>query len=256
MAKELASSELAAVRRFEAGGFRAWPAQSVHYDGAWLIRLTPGHPAKRLNSVNPLDPGDVHNLDQRITAAGQTFTDASRPLTFRMSPLSGEAMRTHFDRFGWRWFSESLVMHRSLDHELVDNAMDQIPMKDVGRFIAGALQTQGITNILKPALADIIAAIEPEVGLFAVERDGETLSTAICVQDGELAGLFEVATAAAVRGQGFGRRVVSSALKWARLRGARTAWLQVEADNAPARALYDSLGYRELYRYHYRQPQP
>ena len=122
---------------------------------------------------------------------------------------------------------------------------------DVRATRAGALPA-----ILKPALADIVAAIEPEVGLFAVEREGETLSTAICVQDGELAGLFEVATAAAVRGQGFGRRVVSSALKWARMRGARTAWLQVEADNAPARALYDSLGYRELYRYHYRQPQP
>ena len=46
------------VRRFEAAGFRAWPATSVQYDGAWSVRLTGGHPAKRLNSVNPLDPGD------------------------------------------------------------------------------------------------------------------------------------------------------------------------------------------------------
>jgi len=47
---------LAQVRRFEAAGFRAWPAASVEYDGAWLVRLTSGLPAKRLNSVNPLDP--------------------------------------------------------------------------------------------------------------------------------------------------------------------------------------------------------
>ena len=39
-----------------------------------------------------------------------------------------------------------------------------------------------------------------------------------------------------------------------RLRGARTAWLQVEESNAHARGLYDSLGFAELYRYHYRQP--
>ena len=50
------------------------------------------------------------------------------------------------------------------------------------------------------------------------------------------------------------RRLVQSALKWARQRGARFAWLQVEADNAPALGLYRSLGFDEIYRYHYRQP--
>ncbi|TIX45544.1 MAG: GNAT family N-acetyltransferase, partial [Mesorhizobium sp.] len=50
---------LATVRRYEAAGFRAWPAAAVHYDGTWVVRLTAGHAAKRLNSVNPLDPGDT-----------------------------------------------------------------------------------------------------------------------------------------------------------------------------------------------------
>ena len=54
---------------------------------------------------------------------------------------------------------------------------------------------------------------------------------AICVHDGDLAGLFEIATDEAERGKGHGRRLILSALKWARLRGAREAWLQVEADN-------------------------
>jgi GNAT superfamily N-acetyltransferase len=252
---QLAQPELASVRRFEAAGFRAWPAARVHYDGTWLIRLTPGHPAKRLNSVNPLDPNDVHDLDARIDKAGREFAAAGRPLTFRMSPLSGEAMSAHFDRLGWRRFSESLVMHRPLDDDLIAGGMDQIPMKDIPRFVGAAIKAQGASNILKPALTDILAAIEPEAGLFALEReDEEPLATAICVQDGDLAGLFEVATALAERGKGYARRIVLSALKWARLRGARTAWLQVEESNAHARALYASLGFAELYRYHYRQP--
>lgn len=254
MAKELELPELAFVRRFEAAGFRAWPAASVHYDGTWLIRLTPGHAAKRLNSVNPLDPGDVHDLDGRIGRARAEFAAAGMPLTFRMSPLSGEAMSAHFDRAGWRWFSESLVMYRPLDDDLIAGGMDQIPMKDISRFVGAAIKAKGATNILRPALTDILAAIEPEAGLFALERDDEPLATAICVQDGELAGLFEVATAEAERGKGYARRIVLSALKWARLRGARTAWLQVEESNAHARGLYASLGFAELYRYHYRQP--
>jgi ribosomal protein S18 acetylase RimI-like enzyme len=48
--------------------------------------------------------------------------------------------------------------------------------------------------------------------------------------------------------------VLLSALRWAYSRGGRVAWLQVEADNAPALRLYSSLGFGELYRYHYRQP--
>ena len=74
------------------------------------------------------------------------------------------------------------------------------------------------------------------------------------MHDGDLAGLFEIATAAAERGKGHGRRLVLSALKWARLRGARQAWLQVEADNLAARRLYGTLGFTEVYRYHYRRP--
>lgn len=57
---------LAQIRQIEAVGFRAWPAASVHYDGSWAIRMTACHPSKRLNSVNPLDPGDTDNMEQRV----------------------------------------------------------------------------------------------------------------------------------------------------------------------------------------------
>ena len=38
-------------------------------------------------------------------------------------------------------------------------------------------------------------------------------------------------------------RIVLSALKWARLRGATEAWLQVEAANEAAAGLYESIGF-------------
>ena len=57
-----------------------------------------------------------------------------------------------------------------------------------------------------------------------------------------------------MRNRGHGRQLILSALKWARLRGARQAWLQVEAGNEPALVLYHALGFREVYRYHYRRP--
>lgn len=249
------ASVLAIVRRYEAAGFRAWPAAAVHYDGTWVVRLTAGHPAKRLNSVNPLDPGDIQHIAERIGRASRRFDAYGRPLTFRISPLSGPDLSKYLDSEGWSIFAESLVMRLPLADATLDDAMDQIPLKDISRFIGAALKVSGSDVSLRPGLSEIIGAIQPEAGLFALEAGSEPLATLICVHDGDLAGLFEIATDRSVRNQGHGRHLIRSALKWARLRGAREAWLQVEADNAPALALYRSLGFDEVYRYHYRRPQ-
>lgn len=246
--------ELATVRRFEAAGFRAWPASSTHYDGTWLVRLNAGHPAKRLNSVNPLDPGDFMNIVERIARAERRFEAYARPVTFRVSPLAGDKLVRHLDQEGWSRFSESIVMRCSLSDQLFDDALDQIPLKDVARFTGAAIPVHGLDPALRPGLSEIISSIEPEAGLFVLDGGDNPVSTAICVHDGDLAGLFEIATRDGERGRGFGRRIVRSALKWAAQRGAKHGWLQVEADNAAALALYRSMGFTEAYRYHYRRP--
>lgn len=245
---------LADVRRFEAAGFRAWPATSARYDGTWVIRLTAGHPAKRLNSVSLLDPGDVPNLDERIASAARRFEAYGRPMTFRISPLAGDTLPKHLDDLGWSKFSDSIVMTLNLAKVDFEAVIDQIPMKDLSRFIAAALAVHADDPSIRPGLSEIITAIQAEAGLFVHEEDGRAVSTAICVHDGDLAGLFEIATDEAERGRGFGRAIVRSALKWARLRGAQSAWLQVEADNKAAVNLYQQLGFQETYRYHYRRP--
>lgn len=246
--------QLADVRRLEAAGFRAWPAAAVAYDGTWLIRLTAGHPAKRLNSVNPLDPGDVGNLKARIARAERRFDAYGRPITFRISPLSGAPLSTHLDDREWRRFGHSSVMRLQLAQAQVEQAINQIPLQDVGRFTAAAMRVRDMDPGLRAGLSEVISSIQPTTGLFVLEEDGAPLATLICVHDGDLAGIFEVATAAAARERGHGRRLVLSALKWAKQRGARIAWLQVETDNLAARRLYQGIGFRDSYDYHYRRP--
>ena len=202
--------DLASIRRFEAAGFRAWPAASVRYDGTWVVRLTASHPGKRLNSVNPLDPGDDRRLDERIARARRSFDAYGRPLTFRLSPLSAPLLSQHLDGLGWKRIAETLVMSRPLDADFVEDAIHQIPLKDMSRFITAALKVREGDAGLRPGLSEVISSIEPEAGLFVLEHEASPVATAICVHDRDLAGLFELATDVAQRGKGYGRRALLS----------------------------------------------
>lgn len=252
--RRIAPEDLGIVRRFEAAGFRAWPATSIQYDGTWAIRLTASHPAKRLNSINPLDPADVRDITGRIARAAPRFEAYDRDLVLRLSPLAGEELTLWCDARGWERFGESIVMIADMASLDLDGTMDQLPMRDVARFSAAHLAVRGLNASMRAGISEVVNTIEPETGLFLAEVNGRAVTTAICVHDGDLAGLFEVATAETFRGQGHARNTVLSALKWARMRGARTAWLQVETANYPAVALYSSLGFQTLYFYHYRKP--
>ena len=84
------------------------------------------------------------------------------------------------------------------------------------------------------------------------KRDGVVLACGQVAIEGDLAGLYDVVTATARRGEGHARRLCVHMLAHAARAGATTAYLQVEADNAPARALYRRLGFVDGYAYHYR----
>ena len=245
--------QLAKIRQIEAVGFRAWPASTVHYDGSWAIRMTASHPSKRLNSVNPLDPGDTVNMEQRVERAAHRFRAYGRPPIFRHSPLAPKELDQYLEDIGWARFDESMVMIADLAHVDVADAIDQIPLKDIGRFIDASIRIQSEDPALKPGLFEVISAIKPTKGLFIVEENAVPVATAICVHDGALAGLFNIGTAADRRRAGHGRAIIRSALKWAQQHGAKKAWLQVELANDGAIKLYEQLGFQEAYCYAYRQ---
>ncbi|UGX86278.1 GNAT family N-acetyltransferase [Phyllobacterium meliloti] len=247
------SMQLAQIRQIEAVGFRAWPASSVHYDGSWAIRLTANHPSKRLNSVNPLDPGDTDNMEERVAHAIQRFKAHGRPPVFRLSPLAPKELDAYLEGLGWPRFDESFIMVADLEKIDFSDAIDQLPLQDIDRFIDAAIEVHQDDPALKPGLFEVINAIVPARGLFVIEEGSEPVSTAICVQDGALAGLFNIGTLADRRRKGHGRMIVKTAIKWAVQHGAKRGWLQVEADNAGAIALYEKLGFAEAYRYAYRR---
>ena len=244
--------DLPNVRRYEAVGFRAWPAASVIYDGSWQIRQTAGHPSKRLNCVVPLDPSDIKDIAIRMEKADRRFEAYGRPLTIRQTPLMAPEIASYLREKSWQQIEENLVMTVDLSETDLGESMDHLPTHDIGRFVDATLSIEKSEAGSKPALAEIIGSIKPPSGLFVIEKPtSEPVAMALCVHDNDVAGILQLAVAELERRKGYGAEVLSSALRWARLRGARKAWLQVTAHNVGARALYEKFGFVESYRYNY-----
>ncbi|MEM9332693.1 MAG: GNAT family N-acetyltransferase [Pseudomonadota bacterium] len=244
---------LAQIRRLEAVSFRSFPSASTHYDGTWAIRLTAGHPAKRLNSVNPLDPSDHAYIDARLELAKHKFESFGRELVFRQSPLAPPELETLLDQRGWVRFDESIVMMLDLSSVDLSNEVDHVPMQDIGYWVDSFLHLSSEAISTKPGLVEVISSIQPISGLFVKNEGDQHVAAVRCVHDNDLVGIFDLVTGIDHLRQGHARSLIGSALKWAKNAGARFAWLQVVASNTAAFELYKGLGFDELYRYSYRK---
>lgn len=95
----------------------------------------------------------------------------------------------------------------------------------------------------------LAAEIEDPSSLVLVAEDeaaGPVAGYAAFRRAADEAELLSVAVAPGVRRRGLGRRLVVAGLTRMREDGARTCYLEVRPANRPARALYRSLGFREV----------
>jgi GNAT superfamily N-acetyltransferase len=243
---------LSQIRRLEAAGFRAWPSASTYYDGTWSIRLTPHHSSKRLNSINPLDPNDHAELSDRVARARLRFSAAGKPLTFRQTPLASRELDRFLKEGNFAALNESAVMSVELSKVSFVSAIDHLPFKDIAHYCKASAKIHGLSSTDQAGLVEVISAIKAPFGLFINEDAKGPLSCVICVQDGELAGILDLATRPDAQRQGHASQLLLGALKWAKSKGATTAWLQVELDTNTTEQIYKKMGFREVYRYIYR----
>ena len=87
-----------------------------------------------------------------------------------------------------------------------------------------------------------------------VDEAGRVAATGLTIVEDGWAGLFDIVTDTQLQRRGHARRLVGALLRAGRELGARQAYLQVSADNLPARTLYRQFGFEERYLYWYRRP--
>jgi len=248
-----------AWRAEQAGLNASAPPQQSQVDG-WLLRLSPGK-AKRSRCVNALAEGHLP-LPELLARCQQAFTAAGLPLLLRITPFSQPAdLEARLAALGWPKVDEAMVMVRATLDDLPEPSPrpDDAPLQpvDAQRYAQGVGELRGSSPTEIAAHAERLeAATVRYQGFWLRASSPEHPALRSCGQialEGDLVGLYDIATPAALQGQGHASQLCLALLHEARRQGARQAYLQVDPNNAPALAIYQRLGFVEAYRYHFRQ---
>ena len=217
----------------------------------WAMGQSGGR-MRQANCVNPLrgPRGDPRRAVER----GEAFYEAcGQTPIFRIPQIAGE-MDDELDRLGYGVEGDTVTLFNSLEMHAVVSAETTLLSHPDEEWPAVRQRNSGDGPLDHAAYRAMIEAVAlPKI--FAATRVGDAVASIAygVVSDGLLA-VEGVATLAEFRGRGLSRTTLHALIAWARTAGAAAACLQVQMDNAPARALYASLGFgRELYRYHYRR---
>ncbi|HYF64787.1 MAG TPA: GNAT family N-acetyltransferase [Herpetosiphonaceae bacterium] len=247
------------LRRLEEAALNAWPAERQQLFDGWLLRCSGGY-TKRANSVTPLYQATLDPA-AKIAACERFYADQGLPCIFRLPSFAEGGLDDVLARRGYRELDRTLVLARDL-HPSAAPPTRGSPAAPAAAEAAldGWLDAYSALSESSPAQRAGHRAILGRIAArpaYLLLRAGDTpLACGLGVLEGEHFGLFDIVVAAERRGQGLGRQLIDSLLAWAIGRGARRAYLQVVAGNAPARRLYDRLGFSEQYQYWYRQAPP
>jgi len=241
-----------------------WRGTEEQWLGDWLLRAAAGFTG-RANSALPLgDPGMP--LDEALTAVTQWYRDRGLPPMIVVpvpleSDPAGQELDNHLSERNWLTRpGPAFVMVADLP--LAGLPLDSLYPDSLpsGRAVrvtpepddawAARYHYRGQDHL--PPIARKVLASAEEQSFVSIRSGDEVLAIARLSVAAGWAGLTAVEVNPAYRRQGLGVAITAAACREAGLRGLRNAFLQVEVDNAPARALYERLGFRYSHRYHYR----
>ena len=245
------------AKRIEEACLNGWPAlREVVFDG-WLIRLADGY-TRRTNSVNLLGEGMLP-FAEKLRYCEALYASQGLPAIVCVPSTADPCLSHVLDERGYGPpEDESRVLFADFDQappqafpgiETEEGLPGAAWLETVARFQrqsdrARQAHRRILENLSIPAAFVAYRLPDGQIGALAF---GAVHNGIVCVNS--------VVTDPAFRRRGLARKVVSTVLAWAQTRcGATGACLSVVADNAPAVALYETLGFdREVYRYHYRR---
>jgi GNAT superfamily N-acetyltransferase len=238
--------DLDLVRAIEERGFNSWPALRTALVDGWVVRLSDGH-TRRANSASPYFASRLAP-DALIDVIEPMFVEAGLRPVFRITPLADPAVAGRLVARGWRDDDPSLGMYAAGLFGAADPSVHFEPQPS-DAWINGAMAAYGFGEKGAAALRRTLPLITLPVAYATLVEEGEPLAFGLAVAERGMVGFHDVVVTPKARSKGLGRRLVVAMIDWGRRQGATNAYLLVREANAPARALYRSLGFVEVYGY-------
>ncbi|MFK7894858.1 MAG: GNAT family N-acetyltransferase [Myxococcota bacterium] len=273
------------IRRLERIARASWPAATeVELDG-WLLGIS-GRYTRRANSVSPVGDG-AWPLAQRVEQVEARYSARRLPTVFKMTKASEpEGLDAFLAARDYGRHSETLVMtirklapSSDASSQIFNggngngngngggdgngegratgkNVTGQIDARPSAAWVEASCSLSGVADETRTDYRSILDRLEsgPCDSAFATLRaEGEPCSVALAVVSEDVVSFYQVATHPDFRGRRAAQALIESLLERARGQGATSAMLSVEAENTSARRLYERLGFRERYRYWYRE---
>lgn len=245
------------LSRVEDAGLNASaPPQQRWLDG-WLLRTSPGK-AKRARCVNAVAMGRLP-IEHKLAACERAFAEGKLPLIVRITPFTVPArLDGLLAGLGLQRIDDTRVMVLSALDGVAAELPSGLSLQPLGleAFAQRVGELRGSPLSQRQAHGQRLANSPVPFSAWELRRDGDALACGQFATEEDLVGLYDVFTTPAARGQGLASLLCRSLLAEAARRGARHAYLQVEGDNATARAVYHRIGFVDAYAYHYRTRDP
>ncbi|HYH02631.1 MAG TPA: GNAT family N-acetyltransferase [Bacillota bacterium] len=248
--------ELIMVQTLEELSLNAWPSlQTKLYDG-WVLRFANGY-TKRSNSINPLYPSKLP-LEQKLDFCEQVYSQQNLPTIFKLTPASlpleidellAQRNYTRLDETSVRLLSMGQYQPRNLEGIWIERAFDSAWQESFFQCVnlEKGVWRETARQILQNILGDVIVVRKM--------IDRKTVGCGYGAIENGYMGIFDIIVAENYRGKGYGRDLLDGILGAALQRKVQQAYLSVVVGNTLAENLYQSLGFREVYRYWYRKSQ-
>lgn len=235
------------------------PLQQRWLDG-WLVRTSPGK-ARRSRCIHAFEEG-AEPLDAKLRQAAALYEAAGLTPVFRLTPFSRPAdldeqlAQRRFCRLDDTWVMVCTRLPTEVAMPPPAGLCWQPIAVEAFAEAVGSLRLSPASQ--RKAHADRLrtSSIPHTGGILSRAADGRVMACGQTARAADLVGLYDVYTAEDARGSGLASWLCTHLLVEAAAAGARFAYLQVQADNAPARRIYRRLGFVDGYGYHYREAPP
>jgi ribosomal protein S18 acetylase RimI-like enzyme len=228
---------------------RGWPARETARLGGWRLYASSGF-SGRINACWPLETPD-QELRAAIEAVEAWYGARGQSSVFKIveSACAPDGLTERLAALGYAPDTETLMMTGPLDGA-ADPRVRIATELDPGFEAVFAAAGTGDAGDTRERL-EALGRIGPPRAFARLDVAGAPAAIGACAVEGGWSGVFGMRTAVEHRRLGLGRRVFAALLDFSRAAGATGAYLQVEAANAPAIALYRAAGFEEAYRYRY-----